>query len=174
MNTAGRLARCFSGLPVLFICENNLYSVYSPLAVRQPPGRAIDEVVSALGCTSGRGDGNEALEVYEKTSAALRSIRAGEGPRFLEFATYRWREHCGPNYDNDLGYRSTEEFAAWKKRDPVRLLERRLLEASALAPEGLAALEKEMHGRVEEAFAFAERSPFPAPEDLSAHVYADA
>ncbi|MFH1309967.1 MAG: thiamine pyrophosphate-dependent dehydrogenase E1 component subunit alpha, partial [Candidatus Omnitrophota bacterium] len=82
-------------LPVLFICENNFYSVYSPLKVRQPEGRKIYKMVEAIGIPSEQIDGNNAPEVYHKLKLAARSIRKGEGPRFLEFLTYRWREHCG-------------------------------------------------------------------------------
>src|ERR1043165_7017418 len=89
-------------LPVLFVCENNLYSVYSPLAGRQPQGREIHRMVSAMGLPSAHGDGNDALAVYWMVEEGVRAIRAGGGPRFYEFATYRWREHCGPLYDNDI------------------------------------------------------------------------
>ena len=101
-------------LPVIFICENNLYSVCSPLRVRQPEGRRIHEMVGGLGLPATHGDGNDAVEVLDRATAALAAIRAGGGPRFLEFSTYRWREHCGPSYDNDLGYRSEAEFLEWK------------------------------------------------------------
>src|SRR3989442_1358391 len=76
-------------LPVLFVCENNLYSVYSPLRVRQPEGRRIHEMVSAMGMPADHGDGNDAPLVYEAVAEGIEAIRAGEGPRFFEFATYR-------------------------------------------------------------------------------------
>ena len=107
-------------LPVLFICENNLYSVYSPLAVRQPEGRVIHKMVQALGMPGADGDGNDVLECYAKISESVKRIRQGEGPEFLEFYTYRWREHCGPNYDNDIGYRTEAEFLEWKAKDPLK------------------------------------------------------
>ncbi len=105
-------------LPVLFICENNLYSVYSPLKVRQPEGRKIHEMVEAIGCKSNDGDGNNADEIYSLMKSAVEFVRTGKGPYFLELYTYRWREHCGPNYDNDIGYRTEEEFESWKLKDP--------------------------------------------------------
>jgi TPP-dependent pyruvate/acetoin dehydrogenase alpha subunit len=100
-------------LPVLFICENNLYSVYSPLGVRQPEGRSIHQMAAAMRLPSAHGDGNDVLAIYQMVEEGVRSIRAGGGPRFYEFATYRWREHCGPLYDNDVGYRSLAEFEEW-------------------------------------------------------------
>ena len=89
-------------LPVLFVCENNLYSVYSPLSVRQPDGRSIADMAASLGITTYSGDGNDVTAVYEKVSSCLSEIRAGSGPQLLEFSTYRWLEHCGPAYDNDI------------------------------------------------------------------------
>ncbi|SVC72066.1 uncharacterized protein METZ01_LOCUS324920, partial [marine metagenome] len=107
-------------LPVLFICENNLYSVYSGLEVRQPKGRKIFEMVRAFGIESSHGDGNNVQQVSDYVELARDKILSGNGPQFLEFDTYRWREHCGPNYDNDIGYREEEEFLEWKKKDPLK------------------------------------------------------
>jgi len=85
-------------LPVLFICENNFFSVYSPLKVRQPDNRKIFEMVAAMGCPAFYGNGNNPLEVFDKINSILPLIRTGNGPYFFEFETYRWREHCGPNF----------------------------------------------------------------------------
>ena len=92
-------------LPSLFICENNLYSVYSPLAIRQPPERQIFEMVAAMGMKTANCDGNDALACNKLVKNAVEHIRATGQPFFLEFSTYRWREHCGPDFDNDLDYR---------------------------------------------------------------------
>ena len=108
-------------LPVLFVCENNLYSVYSPLSVRQPEGRKIHEMVAGLGLKILHGDGNDVQFVFKTASDAVSGIRSGSGPVFMEFSTYRWREHCGPFYDNDIGYRSEQEFEEWKRKDWPRV-----------------------------------------------------
>ena len=100
-------------LPVLFACENNLYSVYSPLEVRQPPQRSLSQLAAGHGIQTMLVDGNDVCAVFEASSKACQSIRSGNGPIFLEMPTYRWREHCGPNYDNDIGYRTEEEFESW-------------------------------------------------------------
>lgn len=159
-------------LPVLFVCENNLYSVYSPLAVRQPANREIWKFAGAHGLPAEHGDGNDAIEVYEKASSALDHVRSGRGPYFLEFATYRWREHCGPNYDNDLGYRSTEEFEIWRKRDPIPRLASHLLEVGFLDQTSLNALDAAILNDVEAAFRFAEESPFPEADETCKHLFA--
>ena len=159
------------GLPVLFVCENNLYSVYSPLAVRQPRGRAIDRMVAGLGLETCAADGNDAPGVYALAEKAIQTIRREQRPVFLEFATYRWREHCGPHFDNHIGYRTEGEFADWKARDPIARLTVSMREHGALTDEGLRAMEAGIRAEVEEAFAFAEASPFPEPEQLFDHVY---
>jgi TPP-dependent pyruvate/acetoin dehydrogenase alpha subunit len=159
-------------LPVLFLCENNLYSVYSPLHVRQPEGRRIFEVAAAMGLPAEEGDGNDARAVYETVARGLEAIRAGDGPRFYEFATYRWREHCGPLYDNDIGYRTEAEFLSWKAREPVAALRAALL-AEKVATEGdVQQMQSDIDREVGAAFDFAERSPFPAAAEAFTHEYA--
>ena len=107
-------------LPILFICENNFYSVYSGLEVRQPVDRKIYKMVSALGISAQHGNGNDVEEVARKVKHAKTMILKSGGPQFLEFDTYRWREHCGPNFDNNIGYREESEFLKWKKKDPLK------------------------------------------------------
>ncbi|TAN51783.1 MAG: thiamine pyrophosphate-dependent dehydrogenase E1 component subunit alpha [Methylococcaceae bacterium] len=160
-------------LPVLFVCENNLYSVYSPLAVRQPSQRSIAGMAAAIGVAAATCDGNDALACYDQLREAVAHIRRGNGPRFLEFATYRWREHCGPAFDNDLGYRAEAEFLAWQAREPLARLESRLLAADGSAApriaQNLAAIEREVLA----AFAYAEDAAFPAPEAAFQGVYCE-
>jgi pyruvate dehydrogenase E1 component alpha subunit len=158
-------------LPVLFVCENNLYSVYSPMEVRQPKGREIHRMVAGMGLTTAHGDGNDVLKVYEETAGALKAIRAGQGPQFLEFATYRWLEHCGPNYDNDIGYRSEEEFLAWKARDPIARFEADLDRQGVLASMQTDEMIRQIEDEVALAFEFAETSPFPDPDKAFAQVF---
>lgn len=158
-------------LPVLFVCENNLYSVYSPLAVRQPAGLRIHRLAAAHGLESFHGDGNDVEKVLSLARRAVSHARS-RGPAFLELATYRWREHCGPNYDNDLGYRPRAEFESWRKRCPVATYRARLLAAGVLTAQGERALRREIAAEIDAAFAFAKASPFPAPDQLLRDVYA--
>jgi pyruvate dehydrogenase E1 component alpha subunit len=160
-------------LPVLFICENNLYSVYSPLSVRQPPGRQIAAMVAGMGAKVATGDGNKVLECFKIIQSAVESIRMGSGPWFLEFFTYRWREHCGHEYDNHLGYRTQEEFEEWLKRDPITTFESELLRQYPILGGEITKMRSTLEQEVDEAFYFAENSPFPDPEDAYLGVYAD-
>jgi len=159
-------------LPVLYVCENNQFSVYSPLAVRQPPGRAIHAMVAGLGIPTAAADGNDPEAVYTTCLTMVKSMREGRGPAFVEFATYRWREHCGPNFDNDIGYRDEAEFRAWKERDPVATYTRRLLREKTVTEQEIAVMDDAIRAEVADAFAFAEASPFPAPATAADDVHA--
>lgn len=158
-------------LPVLYVCENNLYSVYSPLNVRQPTGRTIHALARAHGLTSIHADGNDVLGVYETAREAVSETRTS-GPVFLEFATYRWREHCGPHFDNHLGYRTESEFLEYKARCPIARFEAYLGQAGVATKNRLEEEAETIADEVREAVAFAKRSPLPDPSTLMDGVYA--
>ncbi len=158
-------------LPIIFVCENNFFSVYSPLSVRQPQGRSNSSLAGAYGIPSIKGDGNDVLGVYKAAKKAVQHIRKQSGPYYLEFETYRWREHCGPNYDNDLGYRSEAEFAKWRKRCPLELYEKKLLRGKLITKKQAADLKKNIQNEIDEAVKFAKDSPFPSPEEAVSGVY---
>ena len=158
-------------LPVLFVCENNLYSVYSSLKVRQPKGRSISNMVSGIGIPTHSGDGNNVTEVYNKVYECLAEIRAGGGPRFLEFSTYRWLEHCGPYYDNNIGYRSESEFLEWKAREPIARFQDKMLNDSTITIEELQVMNDKITLEVEEAFNYAEESPMPSANSAYTDLY---
>jgi pyruvate dehydrogenase E1 component alpha subunit len=156
-------------LPVLFICENNLYSVYSPLSVRHPKGRSIAKMVEAMGAKIAEGDGNDALAAHRIMQDAVDQVRAGNGPYFLEFSTYRWREHCGPNYDNDIGYRTQQEFQDWHSREPISRLESALHQTDPVVMDKMKA---EVNAEVLAAFESAEAALFPPQSDAYQGIYA--
>ena len=119
-----------------------------------------------------QGDGNDVIEVYNLAEQAIRKARQADGPTFLEFKTYRWREHCGPYYDNDLGYRTESEFQEWRRRCPIEALEERLLRDSVLCNQDIDGMVSELEAEIEDAVAFAKESPFPEERLLLEHVYA--
>lgn len=159
-------------LPVLFICENNFFSVYSPLSVRQPKERDNLSLVNSLGIKGNKGNGNDVSEVYELTKKAVANIRKGKGPYYLEFETYRWREHCGPNFDNDLGYRTEKDFLKWKKKCPVDLFERKLIDSGVLNPSQIKNLKRDIQEEINDAVSFAKNSPYPESKEMLSDVYA--
>jgi TPP-dependent pyruvate/acetoin dehydrogenase alpha subunit len=159
-------------LPVLFVCENNLYSVYSPLEVRQSPLRKNHLLAESLGIRArGEIDGNDITVVYEATQNAMDSIRFEKGPYFLEFNTYRWLEHCGPEYDNDIGYRTEAEFRDWEKRDPLKILGK-TLEGDPDYMDFKEIEKKKFQFEVSASINFAKAAAFPKEQDLSKSVYA--
>ncbi|MDD5108729.1 MAG: thiamine pyrophosphate-dependent dehydrogenase E1 component subunit alpha [Candidatus Omnitrophica bacterium] len=159
-------------LPVLFICENNFFSVYSPLAVRQPKERDNLALVRSLGIKGSKGDGNNVFEVYALAKKAVADIRKGKGPYFLEFDTYRWREHCGPNFDNDLGYRTEEDFLKWKKKCPLDSLEDKLIKGNILSLSRIESFKRNIQAEINRAISFAKNSPYPETEEMLSDVYA--
>lgn len=159
-------------LPVLFICENNLYSVYSPLSVRQPKGRSITKMVDAMGVEVALGHGHEIISSYEVMKNAVNKVRKSGAPFFLEFSTYRWREHCGHNFDNDIGYRTQEEFLEWQFRDPLNNLSIELQQLCIGSSNPLEKIRSEIAIEVQRAFDFAEASPFPANSEAYNGIYA--
>lgn len=159
-------------LPVIFVCENNLFSIYTRLDQRQPD-RPIIDVAKAHDVHAVGADGNDAEAVSALTERAVSRARAGQGPSLLVFDTYRWREHCGPAYDNHVGYRSEAEFEAWKKRCPVAGARAKLFADGLLDERSDAALAARLRARIDDAFSFARAAPLPAPEQAFRHVYAE-
>ena len=115
-------------LPIIFVCENNMYSVYTSLSSRQPKHRSISSMAAGLGLDSTRGFGNQPKIVFELLSSSANKAREGGGPQFVELETYRWLEHCGPNKDDDLGYRPEAEVLQWMSNDPLDLMVEELSE----------------------------------------------
>lgn len=159
-------------LPIIFVCENNLYSVYTPLDERQPAGREVIALAKAHNILSFQGDGNDVEQVYQMTVEAVKRAKSDSGPTFLELNTYRWREHCGPNYDNDLGYRTEAEFQKWKVKCPIAQTQTKLMDSGILTAVDLEAMEKAIADEIAEAVDFAKTSPFPDPQALFDHIYA--
>lgn len=159
-------------LPVVFVCENNLFSVYSHISVRQPSNREVYEVAQGHGVEALQGDGNNVVEVYTLAQKAIDKARAGGGPTFLEFKTYRWREHCGPAYDDHLSYRQEGELAEWQRNCPIKRLETELTRDQILTSGQISKITAEIEEEVSEAFGFAKNSPFPEENEVSEYIYA--
>jgi len=159
-------------LKIIFVCENNLYSVYTHLRERQPINRSNVDIAIAHGVCGFEADGNDVVEVYESMSRTIEDVRRGLGPAYVEYKTYRWREHCGPNFDNDLGYRAEAEYLSWRKRCPIESFENQLKKEEALAEVEINHIKAEIESEIEEAFAFAKNSEFPDSVELYSDLYA--
>jgi pyruvate dehydrogenase E1 component alpha subunit len=159
-------------LPVLFVCENNLYSVNTPLDVRQPGNRTIADLARGHGIKSSQHDGQLVETVDAVAADAIAGMRDNGGPALLEFITYRWLEHCGPLGDLHLGYRSQEEFDAWSARCPISLYRKALEDDGMIDEAAHVAMDAEIAAEIDDAVAFARKSPFPERTELSRHMFA--
>jgi pyruvate dehydrogenase E1 component alpha subunit len=153
-------------LPVLFLCENNLYAMGTRLD-RHQSQTDIAAKATAYGLPSEAVDGMDVLAVEAAAHLAVEAVRKG-GPFLLETRTYRFRAHS--MYDAEL-YRSKEEVEEWKKRDPIPLFEARLRREGLLSDADRAALEEAIAAEVAEAVAFAEAGPWEPVEDLLRDVH---
>jgi len=161
-------------LRVLFVCENNLYSVNTPLEERQPEGRAIIDLAKGHGLPSVQCDGQEVETVYAASAEMIDRIRTQGGPGFMEFATYRWLEHCGPNEDLQLGYRPAGEYEYWTARDPLQLHQTLLTAEGILNEKSAQQYTAEVDARIDDAVSYAKAAPFPERKDLFQYLFADA
>lgn len=160
-------------LPVLFVVENNLYATYSHQRARQ----ATDAILSrgaSFGVPGVSIDGNDVEACYKAFEPAIERARNGEGPSVMEFRTYRWRDHVGPNFDIPVGYRTQDELDGWMRRCPIDKLKMSLLSSGEFSSEAYEALEKSIRNEIEMALAFARQSPLPEPLEVSRNVYAPA
>ena len=155
-------------LPMIFVCENNQYGVNTPVQYAIAGGdllkraAAYDMPVIAV-------DGNDVIAVYEIFGELAAGARAGEGPRFLECKTYRWRAHFEITMIPDL--RPVDEIESWKKKCPVARLERMLLKDGILTGKDIEAMDSQIMAQIEDAVTYALESPLPAPEDALENIY---
>jgi acetoin:2,6-dichlorophenolindophenol oxidoreductase subunit alpha len=159
-------------LPVIFFCENNFYSVQSPLATRQPQ-RDIRAWAEAHGMPAVSVDGVNILAVHDAVRTAVERAKAGNGPTFVEVAVYRFRAHGGAGDDSRTGYRAEAERIAWEAVDPLPLFGEYLTRSATLDAAAVRTMEDEISGEIADAFTLALASPDPTEEDLLRHVYAD-
>jgi 2-oxoisovalerate dehydrogenase E1 component len=155
-------------LPVIFVCENNLYATEVPFdyATRNTD---VAERARSYGIPGVAVDGNDVLAVHEAAGAAVRRARAGRGPTLLECRTYRTRPHAEGM--RDAGYRTSEEIDAWKTRDPIMFLKERVLAREIATEEEFDAIDAEIKAVVAEALDFATNSPYPDPSTATKFIF---
>jgi pyruvate dehydrogenase E1 component alpha subunit len=116
-------------------------------------------------------DGMNVMEVYEATQSALRKIRDGAGPQFLEMLTYRFEGH---SMGDPLRYRTKDEVEKWREDDPIGILERHMLKEGLATNGDLESVDQEVERQIEDAVRFAEEAPLPEPEELFTDIFAEA
>jgi pyruvate dehydrogenase E1 component alpha subunit len=154
-------------LPVLFLCENNLYAMGTPID-EELARTDIRTRAESYGLPAEAVDGMDVLAVEAAARRLADEVRGGGGPRFLELRTYRFRAHSMA--DPDL-YRTKGEIEHWRERDPIALFQQRLRDADLLTDEQLASVESEIAAELDEAVAVAEAGPWEPVADLTKDVY---
>jgi TPP-dependent pyruvate/acetoin dehydrogenase alpha subunit len=158
-------------LPVLFVCENNMYATEVPFAYASG-NPDVGNRGPAYGLPSLIVDGNDVLAVYAAAGEAVRRARAGEGPTLIECKTYRTRAHSEGM--RDAGYRTQEEVEAWKARDPIDTYRAYLLEHKLAAEDDMQEIESDVQAIVEHAAEFAQNSPWPDPATATNYIYSES
>lgn len=157
-------------LPVIFVCENNLYGI----SVCQTKHQRINDVAVRAAGYDMPGvvvDGNDVIEVFNAALNAVKRARAGEGPALIECKTYRWRGHHEGDPNQGGRYRIREEIESWKGKCPIERFSTRLIADQAATSRKLSAIDREVVSEIDAAVAFAEQSPYPSLEEMYEDVY---
>ncbi len=158
-------------LPMLYVCENNLYSAGTiaaeTLALSDVAARAAGYGIPGVVV-----DGNDVMEVYEAAEAAVNRARAGQGPSLIECKTYRWRGHTERPGQEDP--RPKEEIEEWRQRDPINRFATSLMNHGILTEEAWQKMDAEILAAIEDAVKFSEESPFPEPEAAVEDIFAES
>ena len=157
-------------LPILFACENNLFSVYTPIKERQIDSN-FKRYADAFKIPYKRVDGNNIESVFNVSKKIIKNIKNGKGPHFIQMDTYRHLEHCGPNEDDHLNYRNKNEVSFWKKKDPLKVLENKLLKK--YKREKLSYMKKTIDRKIDNIFSNVLKEKYPTPNDAKKFVYAE-
>lgn len=159
-------------IPVLFVCENNLFSSHMHISLRQPAD-SVARFAHAHQISAKTVDGNDVVAVARAARQGIERARQGGGPFFIEAVTYRWRGHVGHREDLDVGVRRGDELGLWKERDPVERLARALESEGLLSSTQRGELESEVREQIAAAWKWAEDQPFPDESALLDLVYAE-
>jgi pyruvate dehydrogenase E1 component alpha subunit len=154
-------------LPIVYICENNLYGMSGPVEKMTNVKDLAQRSVS-YGMPSLIVDGNDVLAMKEAVMIAAKRAREGEGPTFIECKTYR---QCGHSKSDMREYRTREEEKEWLEKDPIKMFKEKLLKENLASSGELSEVEKEMEAEIEEAVKFALESPWPKEEELLKNLY---
>jgi len=157
-------------LPVIFVCENNLYSTHMSLTDCLAD-TTIYKKAAVFNMPGVRIDGNNTVKVYKAAQKAIDDARQGKGPTLLECMTYRWLGHVGSNDDLDKGLRSRAELDAWLARCPIKTFEAFLLKQRIMSRAEKDRISKEIDAEIEQAYVFAKESPYPDKSQVAGEVF---
>jgi TPP-dependent pyruvate/acetoin dehydrogenase alpha subunit len=160
-------------LRVLFVCENNEYSVYSKINKRQHKKRNLIKIANSLGMKSSLIINHDLKDIYLKTKKIVKKMRIDAQPYFLQINTWRNIEHCGPNIDDNLGYRNIFDQNKWLKLDQVKKYQNYVVSKKIISKEGVKKMKEKIILEIDEAFRFAQNSPYPSKKYLKKFIYND-
>jgi acetoin:2,6-dichlorophenolindophenol oxidoreductase subunit alpha len=158
-------------LPAVFVCENNLYATQMSF-LKSTAGQNVAVRAAGYAMPGVQVDGQDVLTVYQVAGEAVARARAGEGPTLIECLTYRFGGHH--EGDPGTGYRSDEEIAAWKQREPIQMLAKRLLAEGTATQDDLDGIGRQVEAVIQDALTFSEQSLWPLPEEAATKVFAHA
>ena len=159
-------------LKILFVCENNFYSVYSSLKYRQNKKRNLISFAKALGLDTYKIEGNDVNKISLSSKKIIKNIKKKNKPAFMILDTYRWLERCGPNYDDDLKYRPNKEIRYWMNKCPLKKISKIIKKKKILNEKKMRKIEITIDKEIKNAFNFAKRSKFPQKSELNKDIYA--
>ena len=158
-------------LPIVFICENNKYSCFTKINERQP-SEDITRLAKCHNISNLRMNGNNLIDVYEKSKMIIEQIKKKPEPFFLQLDTYRHVEHCGPNSDDNLNYRGKSELNNWLKDDPLENFIKFLKGQNEYDQKTVNEINDKIMIEIDSAFKFAKNDKFPNPASIKKFVYA--
>jgi len=159
------------GLPVIFACDNNLFSSHLHIGLRQPSNR-VSRFAEAHHIAAEVLDGKDVVAVWNAARRAVDRARTERRPTFLEMVTYRWRGHVGHREDLDVGVKRDADLPLWKERDPIRRLSEAMVAAGLESEASLAALATGVRAEVAAALAAARVAPYPPPDAMERYLFA--
>ena len=158
-------------LRILFVCENNFFSVYSNIKKRQHARRSIINIASSHGVKSLKINGNDCESIFDKSKKIIKQMRSDSRPFLIQLDTYRHLEHCGPNFDDNLEYRDTKEVVRWLKKDPINSMMNKMKKENLITNRDISIFKKRIDKELDNAFDFAKKSKFPSKNLLTKYVY---
>lgn len=157
-------------LPIIFVCENNLYSTHLPIS-KCLADTNIAKKAEMFNMPGVQIDGNDVMEVFQAAKNAIDNARQGKGPTLIEYKTYRWRGHVGPYDDLGKGLRTKEELDSWMDRCPIKKLEELIIKQGILSAQEKSQITENIAKEIEEAVTFAQKSPYPEKTELLTDVF---
>ena len=152
-------------IPVIFVCENNLYSVYTHLTKRQSNHRNLKKICEGSGLKYFETDGTKIENVLTTMKKVIKFNQSFKKPIFIKFNTYRYLEHCGPNNDDNLNYRKISEVKYWEKKD--------FMKNHLFKKYDVETMKTKIKKEIQTAFNFARKSKFPPKKNLEKFIYSN-